>query len=357
MAFNGAKSADFAMEALTQGLSMLKVKEITRQSNRFSQPDLRNVSEFELLGRAIIKCTLHCFNNKRREFVTSFGIPPIVMAKVWEMISEHETSPNPKMKKKHLMWAFYFLKVYPDMKIMGASVKQETERRRPDEKTIYKWIWIAIEAISDLHPNVIVWENRKTNDNHEDCLAGIDTIDCPFQQILCPNIRKPGHKKRNKAFMAKKLNGPGLRYEIASALRSSDIVNISGPYLPGEMNDLSIFRAELKWMLDAGEQVEADDIYVGESPEFVKCQASLACIGNEESQSMRRRAQGRIEGLMGHMANWNCLDKPFKGHGSPEERIEKHGKMFYACAVIKQISMEMGFNELWSLGDAYDSCI
>jgi hypothetical protein len=29
MAFNGAKSADYAMEALSQGFAMLKVKEIT----------------------------------------------------------------------------------------------------------------------------------------------------------------------------------------------------------------------------------------------------------------------------------------------------------------------------------------
>jgi hypothetical protein len=29
MAFNGAKSADYAMEALNQGFAMLKVKEIT----------------------------------------------------------------------------------------------------------------------------------------------------------------------------------------------------------------------------------------------------------------------------------------------------------------------------------------
>jgi hypothetical protein len=262
MAFNGAKSADYAMEALSQGFAMLKVKEITRQSKRLSQPALSAVSDFELLGRSITKCTVHSFHNKRREFVTSFGIPPIVMAKIWEMILENGTSPNPKMKEKHFMWGLYFLKVYPGMKIMGASVKQDTELRKPNEKTVHKWIWIAIEAISDLHPNVIVWENRKTNDiNHKDCLAGIDTIDCPFQQMLIPNIRKPGKKKRNKALMAVKFNGSGLRYEVASALRSSDIVNISGPYLPGEMNGLSIFRAELKWMLDEGEQVvEADDI-------------------------------------------------------------------------------------------------
>jgi len=52
MAFNGAKSADYAMEALSQGFSMLKVKEITRQSNRLSQPDLRNVSDLVNIQRS-----------------------------------------------------------------------------------------------------------------------------------------------------------------------------------------------------------------------------------------------------------------------------------------------------------------
>jgi hypothetical protein len=57
MAFNGAKNADYAMEALSQGFSILKVKEITRQSKRLSQPALSVVSDIELLGCSIKKCT------------------------------------------------------------------------------------------------------------------------------------------------------------------------------------------------------------------------------------------------------------------------------------------------------------
>jgi hypothetical protein len=118
MAFNGAKSADYAMEALSQGFAVLKVKEITQQSKWLSQPALSVVPDFKLLGRSITKCTVHSFHNKRRESSTSFGIPPIVMARIWEMSLGNGTSPNPKMRKKHFLWGLHFLKVYPEMKII-----------------------------------------------------------------------------------------------------------------------------------------------------------------------------------------------------------------------------------------------
>jgi hypothetical protein len=71
---------------------------------------------------------------------------------------------------------------------------------------------------------------------------------------------------------------------------------------------------------------------------------------------MRKRSQAHIEVLMGHLKKWRCLSQPFKGHGTPAERLEKHRKIFFACAVLKQVSLEMGYNELWELGDQYDSC-
>jgi hypothetical protein len=244
-------------------------------------PDPNRVSEFELLALRITKWGGHSVNGKEKEVVTNFGVPTVVIAKVWETIQEEETSPNLKMKKKHFMWGLFFLRSYVDMNKMGNCVMEATDRKKPDEKTLYKWIWCSLEAISDLDHIVIKWENRKTNDDLGDCLAGIDTGDCLFQQILYDHPLKVGKKKRNKCFMAVKYNRPGLRYQVCSALRSSDIVHISGPFLPGDMNDLTIFRQELKWMLDDGERVEADDIYASEAPQFVKCTKSSETIGNK----------------------------------------------------------------------------
>lgn len=55
---------------------------------------------------------------------------------------------------------------------------------------------------------------------------------------------------------------------------------ISGPYLPGEMNDLQIVEQELMYMLDKLERIEAG------STEF---------IGNEEEYTKCACAQGRCE--------------------------------------------------------------
>jgi hypothetical protein len=349
-------NTDEAIASLSESFAKYSVQDYVRSSNRLSMPDAKLVSEFELLALRITKWNRGWSTQKKElEVITNFGVPAVVIAKVWEMIQEEETSPNLKMKKKHYMWGLYFLKVYVDMNKMGSCVVEAGDNR-PDEKTVYKWIWVAIEAISELEDIVIKWENRFTNDDLGDCLAGIDTVDCLFQQMLYDHPLKPGKKKRNKCFMAVKYNRPGLRYQVCSALRSSDIVHISGPYLPGDNNDLTIFRQELKWMLPAGERVEADDIYASEAPEFIKCTKSTETIGNEESEGMRKRAQARIEVLMGHFKKWTCLNQPYKGHGSPAERLEKHRKMFFACGVLNQVAMEMGYCELWKLGDKYDSC-
>jgi hypothetical protein len=88
------------------------------------------------------------------------------------------------MKKKHFMWRLFFLKTNVDMNDMGNCVMEAADRKKPDKKTRYKWIWCSKEAISDLDHIVITWENRKTNDDLGDCLAGIDTVDCLFQHII-----------------------------------------------------------------------------------------------------------------------------------------------------------------------------
>ena len=50
---------------------------------------------------------------------------------------------------------------------------------------------------------------------------------------------------------------------------------IDGPYEAGNWLDLEIFRNSLKSHIEYGERVEADDGYLGEAPEFIKCPASF----------------------------------------------------------------------------------
>ena len=193
---------------------------------------------------------------------------------------------------------------------------------------------------------VIVWENRKTNDRGDDCLISVDATDCAFQQILINNPEKPGKKMINKALYSFKLNGPGLRYEIGLSLLSNDIVWINGPFCPGDWNDLEIFRHDLMHKLEPGERVEADNIYTSEAA-FVVTPKSLTT--KEEQLAMMKRVEGRHEALNKHVKNWKCIKDNYRVKGTAMEKMEKHGTLFRACAIVKQVAMQMGVGELYDV--------
>jgi hypothetical protein len=184
-------------------------------------------------------------------------------------------------------------------------------------------------------------------------MASVDTTDVPFQQIKYPHPKKPGKMVLNKALFSWKLEGPGLRYEIALSILSNDIVWINGPFAPGDWNDIEIFRQGLIHQLDPDERIEADDIYFAEAPRYVVCPKSMFNIP-EERNVWRRRVQGRHEVLNNHVKFWTCLTKPFIAKGTPAEKMIKHNNTFRACCVVKQLSMEMGVGELYDIGDDYD---
>jgi hypothetical protein len=242
---------------------------------------------------------------------------------------------------------------------MCATVQMPGETK-PDDKTLMKWVWRVIGAIADLQDAVILWENRKKSGRRTNCMVGVDCKDCKFQQIILDDPRNPtseGKKRWNKALYSSKFKGPALRYEVVTALHSNDIVRIAGPYFPGDYNDIEIFRhAGLKHQLEeAGERAEADDGYIGEAPEFIVCPNSLTLsAADQEVKDFNKRAQGRIEVFNRHLTYWKCIDnRKFLAKGTPAERVDKHRMMFTACVVIKQIGMDLGYGELYQMGNDY----
>jgi hypothetical protein len=102
--------------------------------------------------------------------------------------------------------------------------------------------------------------------------------------------------------------------------------------------------------LAEGERVEADNIYVGEAPEYVKCPNGFT--RPEEEEDMRKRVDGRHETVNKRIKHWNCLVNPFKGKG--ENKIESHSTLFRACTVATQVGLELGVGELFEVGDEYE---
>lgn len=178
----------------------------------------------------------------------------------------------------------------------------------------------------------ILWENRKINDIGNDCLSSVDGVDCSRTWPSYYNHK--GKLKKDKRYYTHKFKAGGLRYEVALSIRSSDIVWIAGPYLPGIWNDLAIFRLGLMYMLEDGERIEADDGYKGECPQYVKCPRGVT--RRKDKKKMKARVRMRHETINERLKNYTCLEKLFR-HSD-----EKHALCFRACAVLVQLAMEGG---------------
>lgn len=132
-----------------------------------------------------------------------------------------------------------------------------------------------------------------------------------------------------------KFRGPGIRYLVALSIRTTDIVYLAGPYLPGVHNDLQIFRAcGIKGEMEQHEKVEADDGYQAECPAYCVCPGGFDA--REDQARLRGKVRMRHEHVNKRMKNFACLLNRFR-HG-----VEKHSSCFRAVAVVTQLSMEGG---------------
>ena len=168
----------------------------------------------------------------------------------------------------------------------------------------------------------IVWENRFKGDKGNDCLVSVDGTDFQIKQqvgIL------------GKKFHSFKFKKSGLRYEVCICILTGDIVWVHGPFEPGMYNDIMIFRSSLLSHLAANERVEADDGYVGESPQHIKCPKSFS--NPEETLSMQGIVRNRQETVNKRFKQWGILKQVYR-HDIPD-----HGDVFRAIAVITQIAI------------------
>jgi hypothetical protein len=108
---------------------------------------------------------------------------------------------------------------------------------------------------------------------------------------------------------------------------------IQGPYPEGKFTDIEIFNKVLHHFLDPGEQVEADEGYVGH-PDKIKFPQN---VGNSaEKWAMQGRVRARHETLNRWLKNWGTLSQVYR------HDIMQHGEVFRACAVVTQLTIENG---------------
>ena len=87
-----------------------------------------------------------------RRFRSFFGARYDIVKMVWEMLGEGGLRPE-KCEPKHLLWALYFLKVYPREAPGCAAVGGS--KGAIDPKTMRKWVWLMLERIADLADIVV----------------------------------------------------------------------------------------------------------------------------------------------------------------------------------------------------------
>lgn len=89
---------------------------------------------------------------ERRAFMEFFGTRAAIVSLIWRLLVENDLLPE-KAQIKHLLWALFFMKVYPKQgpacSVVGGS------DGAVDPKTLRKWVWLFISRIAMLEPIVV----------------------------------------------------------------------------------------------------------------------------------------------------------------------------------------------------------
>jgi len=235
------------------------------------------------------------------------------------LVEDGINSKNPE----HLFYALYFLKTYN-------SENNEAALFNIDEKTLRKYKWMFVEAISLLKYKVIDFDKRYCGANeNSSCFITVDGIDC---RIIEP---QPFIKKISKQWYSHKFNGPAVKYEVGVSIARGDIVWINGPY-PGSANDAAIARDGLVQVLDKYERFEADEGYISLDPQYCRAKNGVYSILNEGTKEHHRMMvlRARHETLNARLKNFSCLHDQFR------HNLIKHSDCFYAVAVITQVNID-----------------
>ena len=111
-------------------------------------------------------------------------------------------------------------------------------------------------------------------------------------------------------------------------------MGLGRPYPAGKYTDVAIFDSVLAHCLEQGERVEADNGYVGR-PLHIKCPKNDC--NPAENRVMQGIARSRHETFNGRLKAWGILGNVYR-----HDIVREHGTVFYACAIITQLSIANG---------------
>ena len=257
-----------------------------------------------------------CTDAEKRMFRATLGASFLTVSELWNRLDPTNKISN-RAEPKHLLWTLVFLKVNKTepihLKITGCKSRD----------TFRGWVNRFATAIALLETDITNLANRFNDwDGRNRCLMCIDGTDVP--------IYEPGD--RSAVWWSHKFNGPGVRYEVATCIRTGDIVWFKGPF-PCNLSDREIFDLLLATELFPGEGVEADSGYTGRQQIFTPGVAKNRTVLKQKSQVRGRHenVNGRLK-VFGVMKRWNNSD------------TAKHGVFARCVAIIVQLSFTLGEN-------------
>lgn len=151
------------------------------------------------------------------------------------------------------------------------------------------------------------------------------TVDGTDFEIYEPTPFSPG-------WYSHKFKGAGLRYEVALAISTGDIVHINGPFPCGNYPDITIFRSKLKGMLRDGEMVEADNGYRGEH-NHVRTPVDYVSTTDKKQKA---KAMARQETINRRFKQFGALKQVFR------HDISVHRVVFESVTVITEMNIDKG---------------
>jgi DDE superfamily endonuclease len=167
----------------------------------------------------------------------------------------------------------------------------------------------------------IHWENRYIGDNGSQCLVSVDGTDFA---IMEPSPFSP-------RWFSHKMNGPGLRYEIAICIQTGEPVWVCGPFPCGSWSDIRIARNALVGALDPGEYYLADGGYRDGN------QWSVTPTGRHHfSDKQKSAVRARHETYNKRLKDWGALRSLYR------HNLETHSQVFRAITNIVQITIVNG---------------
>ena len=260
-------------------------------------------------------------------FKSHFGVNQIVAAQVFEDLqtTDHEEArlDEDKIEIKYFLQALSFLYIY------------ETEQRREpvfdlSHKTMRNWVWYYVKKIQALKKDKIVFPD--VADFGDDIwILSVDCTDCPIEEISHPTL------SQDPDLYSFKINGAGLRYELGIDLFHSNLIWMNGYFLPGTVNDNTIFADHgLKDKLKSiGKKALADKIYNGHPNEC----STFNSVDDETVSKFKARVQMRHEQFNGMIKEFKVMSTPFR---HKPDKMEKHKICFEAVAILCQYRLEHG---------------